>query len=294
MCLSRWWTSRSTWEVLIVFQCDAWLWSRSAIIVQYLIRIQTVGSLLTLKANDCISTRFSAVPKTNKVTTVVLKFIFWLPFGLWLQWRLVNRGGAVAHWHSKQFHKQLFTINQTVRLIWTPLPSVFLPKFSSQTDIGVEIVQSSVRLRHCHVIENCAATDHETSLDFSSWGRQKNRPFQLRSEDADWLNFMSHLEYINILNQDPVGDFSIAPRLKSRRADRQRGHIVMVKTYIFHRRFSNISHHGRNHHILWGGRVPNIGKNTNLSPPIIDLLYCNMWHMICPSFMNPGCSLVDL
>ncbi len=57
---------------------------------------------------------------------------------------------------------------------------------------------------------------------------------------------------IYILNQDltkfykalpPGGDFSIAPQLKLRRADRQRGHIVMVKTYIFHRRFSNISHH---------------------------------------------------
>ncbi len=53
---------------------------------------------------------------------------------------------------------------------------------------------------------------------------------------------MSHLEYIYILNQDltkfykdppPVGDFSIAPQLKLRRADRQRGHIVMVKTYIY-------------------------------------------------------------
>ncbi len=63
---------------------------------------------------------------------------------------------------------------------------------------------------------------------------------------------MSHLEYMYILNQDlakfdkdppPVGDFSIAPQLKLGRADRQRGHIVMVKTYIFHRRFSNISHH---------------------------------------------------
>ncbi len=58
---------------------------------------------------------------------------------------------------------------------------------------------------------------------------------------------MSHLEYIYILNRDltkfykdphPVGDFSIAPQLKLRHADRQRGHIVMVKTYIFHRRFS--------------------------------------------------------
>ncbi len=67
---------------------------------------------------------------------------------------------------------------------------------------------------------------------------------------------MSHLEYIYILNQDltkfykdppPVGDFLIAPQLKLRRADRQRGHIVMVKTYIFHRRFSNISHHTNIH-----------------------------------------------
>ncbi len=53
--------------------------------------------------------------------------------------------------------------------------------------------------------------------------------------------------------------------------------------------------HGRNHHILWGGRAPpQYWKNTNLSPPIIGLLYCNMWHMICPPFMNPVCSLVDL
>ncbi len=35
--------------------------------------------------------------------------------------------------------------------------------------------------------------------------------------------------------------------------------------------------HGRNHHILWGGRAPpQYWKNTNLSPPIIGLLYCNM------------------
>ncbi len=130
-------------------------------------------------------------------------------------------------------------------------------------------------VRHCHVIENCAATDHETSLDFSSLGWQKNRPFQLRFEEADWLNFMSHLEYIYILNQDltkfykdppPVGDFSIAPQLKLRRADRQRGHNVMVKTYIFHRRFSNISHHTNIHlnnlynyyfvYVVQGGRRP--------------------------------------
>ncbi len=107
-------------------------------------------------------------------------------------------------------------------------------------------------VRHCHVIENCAATDHETSLDFSSLGRQKNRPFRLRFEDADWLNFMSHLEYIYILNQDLTKfykdpDFSIAPQLKSRRADRQRGHIMMVNVCIFHRRFFNISHHTNIH-----------------------------------------------
>ncbi len=57
-------------------------------------------------------------------------------------------------------------------------------------------------VRHCHVIENCATTDHETSFGFICLGRQKNRPFQLRFEDGDWLNFMSHLEYIYILNQD--------------------------------------------------------------------------------------------
>ncbi len=67
---------------------------------------------------------------------------------------------------------------------------------------------------------------------------------------------MSHLEYIYILNQDltkfykdppPVGDFSIAPQLKLRRADRQRGHVVMVKNIYFHRIFSNISHHTNIH-----------------------------------------------
>ncbi len=47
--------------------------------------------------------------------------------------------------------------------------------------------------------------------------------------------------------------------------------------------------------IHFGGTCPpQYWKNTNLSPPIIGLLYCNMWHMICPPFMNPGCSLVDL
>ncbi len=116
---------------------------------------------------------------------------------------------------------------------------------------------------------------HETSLDFSCLGRQIHRPFQFRFEDADWLNFMSHLEFIYILNQDftkfykdppPVGNFSITLQLKLRRADRQRGHIVMVKTYIFHRRFSNISHYTNIHlHSLYnyyfvcvvqGGRHP--------------------------------------
>ncbi len=136
-------------------------------------------------------------------------------------------------------------------------------------------------VRHCHVIENCTTTDHKISLDFSSLRRQKNRPFLLRFEDADWQNFMSHLEYIYILNQDltkfykdppPVGDFSIAPQLKLRRADRQRGHIVMVKTYIFHRRFSNISHHTNIHSIIYiiiilcvwfredGALAPSIGQ----------------------------------
>ncbi len=130
---------------------------------------------------------------------------------------------------------------------------------------------------HCHVIENCATTDHATSLDFffSCLGRHKNRPFQLSFEDTDWLNFMSHLEYIYILNQDltkfykdppPVGDFSITPQLKFRRADRQRGHIVMVKFFFFHRIFSNISHHTNIHlnnlynyyfvRVVQGGRRP--------------------------------------
>ncbi len=117
-------------------------------------------------------------------------------------------------WHF--FEVGLHTIQQTIihnksnrqaDLDPAPLPLVFLPKFSSQTDIGVEIVQSRVRfvsginntwVRHCHVIENYAATDHETSLDFSSLGQQKYRPFPLRFEEADWQNFMSHLEYIFI------------------------------------------------------------------------------------------------
>ncbi len=166
-------------------------------------------------------------------------WIFWLPFGLWLQWRLVNSGGAVAHWHSK-----LFTINQTIRLIWTPLPSAFLPKFSSQTDIGVEIVQSSVRVRHCHVIENCAATDHETSLDFSSLGRQKNRPFQLRFEDADWLHFMSHLEYIYILNQDLTKD-PISRSLLGWNRDVLTGRELIL--WWWKHIFFNISHHTNIH-----------------------------------------------
>ncbi len=162
-------------------------------------------------------------------------------------WRPLTSGGwwkkfEVGLWHTG-------TINQTVRLIWTQILYLqfFCQSSPSQTEIGVEIVElvSCPELitwvRHCHVIENCATTDHETSLDFSSLGRQKNCPFQLRFEDADWQNFMSHLEYIYILNQDltkfykdppPVGDFSIAPQLKLRCADRQREHIVMVKTYF--------------------------------------------------------------
>jgi len=39
----------------------------------------------------------------------------------------------VAHWHNKSNHQ--------ADLDPAPLPSVFLPNFSSQTDIGVEIVQ---------------------------------------------------------------------------------------------------------------------------------------------------------
>ncbi len=95
----------------------------------------------------------------------------------------------MAHWHNKS--------NRQADLDPAPLPSVFLPKFSSQTDIGVELVSCPELITpdtFQHVIENCAATDHETSLDFSCLGRQKNRPFQLSFEDAYWLNFMSHLE----------------------------------------------------------------------------------------------------
>ncbi len=91
------------------------------------------------------------------------------------------RWGLWHHWHSKQFHKQFFTINQIVRLIWTQLLYLRKPKFSSQTDIGVQRLYrfrfvsgiNNTWVRHCYVIENCATTDHETSLDFSSLGRQK-------------------------------------------------------------------------------------------------------------------------
>ncbi len=54
-------------------------------------------------------------------------------------WWIFFWGGAVAHWHSKQFHNKS---NRQADLDPAPLPLVFLPKFSSQTDIGVEIVQS--------------------------------------------------------------------------------------------------------------------------------------------------------
>ncbi len=57
--------------------------------------------------------------------------------------------GAVAHWHSKQFQTIIHNkSNRQADLDPAPLPSVFLPKFSSQTDIGVEIAQSSVRVRN--------------------------------------------------------------------------------------------------------------------------------------------------
>ncbi len=110
-------------------------------------------------------------------------------------------------------------------------------------------------VRHCHVIENCATTDHKTSLDFSSLGRQKNRPFQLRFEDADWLNFMSHLEYIiswiriwlNSTKTRLLWAISRSPLSWNWDMLTVRGHIVMVKTNIFHRRFSNISHHTNIH-----------------------------------------------
>ncbi len=105
-------------------------------------------------------------------------------------------------------------------------------------------------VRHCHVIKNCATTDHEASLDFSSLGRQNNHPFQLRFEDADWLNFMSHLEYIYILNQDltkfykdppPVDDFSI-PSAEIETCWQAERSYCDGENY-FHRRFLIISHH---------------------------------------------------
>ncbi len=67
------------------------------------------------------------------------------------------------------------------------------------------------------------------------------------------------------------------------------GYLLFV-TYTIIQGIISSEMHGRNHHIL---RPPQCWKNTNLSPPIIGLLYCNMWHMICPPFMNPGWSLVD-
>ncbi len=45
---------------------------------------------------------------------------------------------------------------------------------------------------------------------------------------------------------------------------------------------------------FWHMGVTTIYFGGDVSPSIIGLLYCNMWHMICPPFMNPGCSLVDL
>ncbi len=81
---------------------------------------------------------------------------------------------------TQQTISQTILHNKSNRLDPAPLPSVVLPKVSSQTDVGVEIVQSSVRVRHCHVIEICAATDHETSLDFSSLGRQKKSPVSVK------------------------------------------------------------------------------------------------------------------
>ncbi len=107
--------------------------------------------------------------------------------------------------------------------VWAPLPSSPLPLCA----------------RHCW------------------WGHQKHFIVNLtRVHFTRVLNFMSHLEYIYILNQDltkfykdppPVGDFSISPQLKLKHAESKREHIVMVKTYIFHRRFSNISHHTNIH-----------------------------------------------
>ncbi len=95
---------------------------------------------------------------------------------------------------------------------------------------------------------------------------------------------MSHLEYIYILNQDltkfykdppPVGDFSIAPQQKLRCADRLRGHIVMAKTYIFHRRFFYILHHTNIHlnnlYDLYGTLAPSIGQ-----PPLVVCNFGNL------------------
>ncbi len=102
--------------------------------------------------------------------------------------RPVAAGGKNWGGGCTQFHKQFFTINQTVRLIWTQLLTF---SFSAKlllsngywsrdcTEFGSCLGINNTWVRHCHVIENCSTTDHETSLDFSSLGRQKNRPFQL-------------------------------------------------------------------------------------------------------------------
>ncbi len=125
---------------------------------------------------------------------------------------------------------------------------------------------------------------------------------------------MSHLEYIYILNQDltkfykdppPVGDFSITPQLKFRRADRQRGHIVMVKTFFFHRKFSNISHHTNIHlnnlynyyfvRVVQGGRRPSAlywpaatGITTGVRP-VIHIHQVRMRTLVRAAILRLSC-----
>ncbi len=81
-------------------------------------------------------------------------------------------------------------------------------------------------------------------------------------------------------------------------ADRQRGHIVMVKTYIFHRRFFNISHHTNIHLnylynyyfvcVFQGGRRPSAlywpaatGLATNLATSWTNFSE-SLWSLVLP------------
>ncbi len=180
-----------------------------------------------------------------------------------------------------QFNKQFFTINQTVRLIWTQLLYLYQSSPLKQTLYRVRFVSwiNNAWVRHCHVIENCAATDHESSLDFSILGWQ-NHPFQLRSEDADWLNFVT--SWIRIWLNSTKTRLLWAISRSCWQAERS---YCDVKTYFFHRRFSNISHHtnihlnnGYNYYFVCGRRPSALYwpattvSDTPLTPPAAPAL----------------------